>query len=479
MIPMGRSRHVAGTTLAVVIALGAACSRDYVHVVIEGPELSSSVVDLNASIYGGGKATSFNYTANFRPGDGGVPQSDFVVEVDDSSVKPVTVRVSSSENGGDLLLPEVQGALEKRLVLSPIEQVRSQKAQFGDGTGENLALFSNGIVLGWPAQEGGLLRVIDRDPINVQQRPTTIGDAGTTVVEHVRTASRPVATGFGPDVSALSWIDSNGQLHSAAFTLLTEGQPKVKDLGPASDGFITLAFKGATFDLAVASVASTGSIALRFFSVDPTGTATESLAEYQLPLQAAGMVGMVATPANKIVVALKSVHRSDGFSDELALVDPTGSIITEVPIEGSLRAVALNADGTRLLVATTRADRLLLTRYYAGNLGQVQSEPADVGTSRISAGPQARLALSSCLIAWPELRADGSAQVDLRYQYFDADAKLLGSSHLANVGTSGDHFAPSVACASTTRAYISFYGHEKDSTTATFYLRRVPAPEKE
>src|SRR5262249_44235737 len=136
--------------------------------------------------------------------------------------------------------------------------------------------------------------------------------------------------------------------------------------------------------------------------------------------------------------------------------------------------MALTPDGARLLTLQLRGPETLFAVAYQ----EATLTPSDV---EVELGPLAASgrdpAITGCAVAWPEERLDNSHAIDLRFAVLDSDGRLLGERRLLNAGVKDGYVSPSPMCASSSRAFATFFERARVvDTSGQIFFRRLPAP---
>lgn len=438
-------------TSAVVLLALAACSEDYVHVLVQtsSNQVTLTPVTVQAEAYGNGSRSDLSYETVFTiptEGEATLPYTDFNL-VFDSREGPVDLRVSLPDTptlwNGDVRLELPGDGRSISLLLYAGEQPVAT-TRFAEGDFHSLALFSRGLVMAWPDPAGVALR-IERDVDNLSARPQlVVSDSGAT---RVRIASRPGKSADGPDLFGVTWISSDE--HAWLMTQREATAYPPRDLGAAGDAQIACAPQDADYDLAMVVL-------------DGDQAQLTLCAEEGAPVagpfpvgssEVRRLRGAAVAPDGSVLIAMQ-----DGARWTVVRVDPDGEVAAESEVEGEIAAMALTADGALALTATISGDPLSLQvgAHYVSDLAPVGQPIPVVSAELLPSGLFSRIAIGDCAIVWPELRSDGSGAVDLRVQDLGTDGSPIGASRFLNGVTEGFHFAPTAACFSPTRAYASF-----------------------
>ena len=459
----------------------------YVHVYAQGIPGSAPTIqpfDLNVSVFAQGRAVSslFATPSPLHPATAPAtgPFSDFLVDVGSVPAEGVDLRLltqgvaDSVEWGADAHLTSAQSGqpLVITLARGEIKPLADEVFSLLDGNMQNATLFGGaGLALAWAAPDGSV-REIAIDPDRPVGRARTVCDSckGT---QALRIASRPISP-FGSDLYAISWTDDSGHLKLKT-TTRTDTENAVIDVPPVgaatASGLEVACFrKGAKADVVVAHLESGDTVVLSFHDLAGALIGTP----ITMPTDAGKktIAGVVANADDSFVVGVR------GATSWLYRYGIDGASISSAPVAGDLRALGLTTDGNRLLVATsgvatTDTAPLTLATYSPTTLTSV----GDIDTLTTHAfAPGATLSgisLSPCAIGWAERRADGTGAVDVRVQRIDDDGKPSDSPSFGNVAWTGTWFAPTLACASQTRVFVTFFD-QATSQTGNLYLRRLP-----
>jgi hypothetical protein len=430
------------------LLLAAACSQDYVHILVESAsnQLTLAPVTVDAEAYGGGERSDLSYQTIFTipaDGEGPLPYTDFNIAFD-SGGGEVDLRVSVADTptlwNGDVRL-NLPGDGRSISLLLYAGETPVASTRFLDGDIHSLALFSRGLALAWPDPAGVALR-IERDADNPGARPQlVVPDSGAS---QVRIMSRPGKSADGPDLFALTWVGSDDRAH-----LLTQQETTMfdpEDIGPATDVHVACAPQDADFDLA--AVVLDGSDATMILR-DETGAGSRGA--FPVGTSVRNVRGLAVTADSSIVVALEEGNRW-----MLKRFDQLGDLHAEADLNGEVAAMTLTADGVLVLSAVRAGESLEIQAHYVADLTSFRDPAPVVTADRLPEGLFSRVALSDCAVAWPELRQDASGVVDLRVLDLDSEGNPSGASRFLNAVTDGYHFAPTAACFSPTRAYASF-----------------------
>ncbi len=464
-------------TLGIWLLAASACSQDYVHVYLQGSntQLTASPVMVSVAVYGGGARTSFDYIARFRDAgaaDTSLKYTDFVLVLDGVTAETeirATILETPTRWGGDARVRTSGGGKDIFIDLHNAELPMMGTMPLSENKGGTLAPFEDGVVVAWADTAGVTVREEPTPDIPAFRPQVIVPDPGAT---RVKIASRPVETTIGPDLFALVWRGSDGNLR-----LRTRRTPNMVsgpiDLGMGSDVHVACARKGGSFDLVTVAQESDGIWAtIR----DASGV---SLARRLVagPDPVSEIVGVVAAPVDGFVVVLRGAAGPRLVALSVS-DDPTGDPRPGISMSGDPLSVALSSDGALLLVAQRQDpdDALMLATYFVGALDQEPPSPQRIAPlSRVATGTLSKVAVSACVIAWPETRDDGSGAIDLRFHHLDARGHPIGDSHLLNAFSGGVHGLPSAACATGARAYTTFVeAMTTDDAHGEVRLRRVP-----
>jgi hypothetical protein len=473
---MMRTLVAHGLALVMGASAAACASQDFARVVILGPDrdFSSVPVDIDVRMSSSGTSSTFTYTSVFpdRSGGGNVPSTSFAVVLDDKLRGEVNVaaaaRLPTRVWGSDARIELPARGRDVTLTLSPGELFLSDTRIAGASAGA-VALFGPGFIAAWPDATGVSIR-IERDSDRLAARSILVGtDPNAT---GVRIASRPTGLADGADLAAVAWLET-GQAQLRTYERTASGAQVT--LGNATDAVVTCLPRMAQYDVATLLI-DRGILRAAFH--DTTGarqTPTLVLGDTNPADPARSLVGAVAGAADDVLVGVRRDSASFVFR-----FDPSG-LVGVREVGGDLRAVARAVDGRTLLVARTdpNGGNLVVEPWSVEPLGPSGPGVVVAPLNRLPADRAvAPVALSSCMIVWPELREDGTEQVDLRYVYLDETAQPVGRPRLAHVDLSRSALLPSVACASPTRAFVSFARAESlTAPRAELRVRRMAPPE--
>lgn len=443
-------RHVA------IPWLLAGCGDHYLLVSVEGADLELTVAPakVRVAVYADRERIDFDFTSRLEPrAEGGVPATDFVLVTDniaDLAQLRISIPTTTTTWFSDA---RVNGEGTIHLPLFAGERPVTT-ASFVAGDLDTSALFGPGIVMAW-VDSGGVQTRVEKDPDRLISRQEMV--AADPSATKLRLASRQNPLGYGPDLYGVAWIGGDGMARLRTSTLTSESP--VRALGVVADDLaIGAASKGATFAIAV--VVRTGdSLTLKL------------LDEAGLPLAADKPIASGATTIVGVAVTRDGIaigwRANDG--SHLALIGGNGGVTAGPAIDGDLVGLSTTNDGSRLLSLQRRGLSLFQVSYFP-NL-----TPTDIDIKLGTTIVGGRTSLSGCIAAWPELRADGSNVTDLRFAILDENGNALGEPHLINVEETGDHLAPTVVCASQTRAYATFFEHAAATDPgARLRIRRIP-----
>lgn len=468
-----RARHVALAVLAsALLSPGCKDDIDYLRVVVTGddPTLSAAPLDLHVRVSGAGRTSTFDYRATRKPAP---DLSDFTVSFSPDATGPLDVFLTtrpSGDNidwGGDLRV-DLPGA--GRTLKLPIAQGETQIQTIASADGDlvTAAPFGTQLVLTWPTigKKTAVLPVNPDDLPGLGRAPE-IGNA----VSRVRVAARPSGD-FTSELFAVSWIEDGATPILKTETRTERFEPAAIGGGQrASDLHVACARR--ELEPAIVSATFTdGQVFVR--GHDVSGKVTSGPFAPSELARVNRIVGIAVTPDKSAVIAV------NGDQSSLVQIDMTsGVVIHRQPVEGQVASMALNGDGTRLFVATVVGfgdQGKLRLEVYSVRTPTRTRDPEVVGPYPFIAGSTlSRVSLSSCALAWPEKVSDGTDGVRVRYQEIDVDGSPTGESHSANIGQTGVHFAPTVVCLSSVRAYVTFVSApQPESSTASLAFRRLP-----
>lgn len=457
------------TLLAVILASASCGDEDYVRVTVQSNEAGFALAsDVRVVVSGGGRSASKEY----RPRPEALT-TDFVVAFDEAAGTEVDIRVTTRPSGaavdwgGDLRVTRPGGARTLPLVLAPGESTVSEVAVL-DGDMQTAAGYGEGVALGWPTSAGTVAIL----PITPGRPPGDRFPQFGERVARVRLASRP---SNASSLFAAAWLDKG-----AVPTLRV--QRRDAEPGPpvaignerrASDIQVALSRTTSLEPAIATAILVDGRV--KVFAHDEAGAVTSGPLEPVDLDRVNRIVGIVVTPDGTVTLAV------NGGGGRLVQLDAASGAVRHVtPLVGQAVALALSADGTRLLVASVdgvgAAGRLLLDVFSVKTPTRTTDAPADLGPYEFVPGvPTSRVSLASCAVAWPERRRDGSAGSDIRFRELDGNGAPLPGARLANVATVGRSFAPSVVCLSESRAFVSFVTSDVDETTGKLAIRALPS----
>jgi len=458
-----------------LFALAAAgCGEDYVRIVIEGSaqDVSATPVGISISVYGGGEATRYDYTDTLETRGSNVPSSDSVVTFSDGAPSRVVVRAKVTTPvtwGADTKLSLPAEGSTVRLQISPGERDVATNARFDGGDGTTATVFRGGLAFAWATLEGlkvAELRQPDANVSAVTRERLLTSDPG---VSHVRIAARPGTSTFASDSYAVAWRDGGLETH---LVIVDSGRTSsTLSLGTSDDVQLALARPGLAFD-AVAVLRKGSVLEAQTFTIDSSGEpvvlATPTPVLQSNPVDQ--IIGVVTT-ADAFVVGARSAEKT-----LLAKSGPGGEGYLEATLDGQARAIARSIDGNLVFLANDLGGTLSLESHFAGDLAPAGGFARFGKLPFVPEHPRARVSISECAIAWPEIRDDGSGLVDLRVELLDDNGRPRSSPVYANIDDSGDHYSPTAVCVSPTRAYVAFFAEMPDNpVTGTLRVRRVPS----
>jgi len=445
----------------------AACQPDYVHVIVQSSSSELAGVPWTVSVraYGDGRSASKDYRSFF---DGPSPlyQSDFVLLLD-SAPDEIDLRVAVWNHprrwAGDRILAGPGDGRDVSILLHA-GAILLGTAQTGDGELVSLTRFTSGLAMAWISTDGVALR-IERYPDNPVSREVPIADE--TAATKLRIASRPTTNLFGPDLIVVSWIDGSGQgrLHLQ----FDDDRTQRIDLGPTGDLWAAIAPAEPAPPFAVATATpSTTQLVLAWYDDAGGALGQKTVA---IPRGLRRITGFAAAAEGVLLAAVDTMegnafllrHRPDDSDGDALAVD-------------HVEAMSLSADQSRLFTVQRNGD-LFVQSYEVATFTPAGEPQRLVAADQVPEGFFGGVAISSCAVAWPQFRDDGADErsVDLRVQDLDSTSALQRSSRLANGEVDHDHFAPSLACLSPSRAYTTFLVADAGDATGEIKLRQVPS----
>lgn len=471
-------------------ALSCSDDTDYVRVVVRtnDPTVSISVLDLRVAVFGGEQKTSFSYQAQPKKAaraPGSPDLSDFTVSFGKSPPPEVDLRIVTRPSGkafdwgGDahVTLPGDGRAIS--LTLTAGEQ-DLHAANPLDGDAQSITGYGGGVAVAWPTTTAGNTRVsaVSINPERVQglERPGELG----TGIKKPRVASRP-SESFTSDLYVTSWIEESARptLRAEVRNQKTDDTPKLIDNLPGTTDLHVACDSSKTARLPIVSAALAENRVV-VYGHDETGNNVTKRIESPGLTPVNGIAGIVVTPDETLALAVNG-NGARLVQISLRNDNSLGSVVSEQPLTGTPVAMSRTADGSRLLVATVRnagdprRGELLLQAFSSKNPAP-SGDPVRVAPYPFTAGdPASHVALSSCAIAWPQRRTDGTNLTDIWFNQLDLDQKPTGEPHVANVSQEGHHWAPSIVCLSTQRVYATFFsGPDTHAANATLTMRRLP-----
>ncbi len=453
---------------------------DYVRVVVQSsePNLGASL-DLQVALSGGGKSSGFQYRAQLTrpPPD----LSDFTVTFA-SGVSEVDIRTitrpsgQSLDWGGDLHVSLPGAGRTLPLQISAGEQsVKAIAPQ--DGDTQSIAVYGAEAALAWPTTSGKVQTVpVTED--RVAAGTDRLDELGVDA-KKIRVTSRPSAS-FNSELFVTSWIDSG--LHPVVRSeIRNEQTPKivtVDDLPGIIDYHVAVD-PAKMARLPIVSAALTDNRVV-VYGHDLDGNVVQPRIESPALTPLTGLLGIVVTPNETVALVVKG-NGSRLIQISMKNDATLGTKIAEQTLVGTPVAMSLNADGSRIVVATVsdfgdpEKGALSVQTFSAVNPSPTHA-PVAIARYPFTAGdPAGGVALSSCAIAWPQKRADGTGVTDVWYTLLDLGQQPTGTPHLAHVAQDGHHWAPSLACFSQSRVLATmFAGASPRAPTATLVLRRLP-----
>ena len=473
---------------AVFACLAAAdCGDDpaYVHVYVQGSgaasgnALTSQPFTLDVVAFGDGQRADLSYPTHLRPPDGPTtsPFTDFLLDVSARPQDPFDLRFVTkgvADNvpwGGDahLASPVAGQSIVVTLTRGEDRPFKDELFSLLDGDMQNATLVGGaGLALAWVDRNG--VRAVSINP----DRPVGRGNilcADCGAPKSLRIASRPLSP-FGSDLYAVAWADASHiklqtEPRSSSDTPLID----MASATGADIGTIGLACfrKGAKADVVALRLEGQDVVASLH---DENGTAIGDTKVGVTGAKERTLVGVVTSLDDAYTVGVR------GATSRLVRIGLDGTMLGAAQLDGDLRALGLSADGNRLLVATSQARssnvaELDLSAYSATDLVRV-GDPQPITQRAFPSGTTlSPISISSCGLAWAEKRDDGSEDVDVRVQRIDDDGNANGAPSFANVAPTGTWFAPTIACASQTRVFITMFDHATEQT-GNLYLRRLP-----
>jgi len=472
------------TILSAIVfaAIGCAGDPDFVRVVVRGtdPSLTTSPLDLQVHLAGGGRGSDFSYQAQWRQGASTdvADVSDFTVSFPEGAPKDVDVRVSTRPSGaavdwgGDVHVTLPGDGRTLSLSLARGESAVSSDVSTQDGDLQSLAAFGTEMVLAWPSKAGRVAII----PINPDRpapaRPAEYGAAASKI----RVSARPSGD-FTSELFAASWVEEG-----ARPMLKTRTRTSEIDLPPVPIGAVTratdlhVAVARRTLKPALASAVLVDDRVLVHTHDEAGGTLSGPFEGPELA-SVNRIAGLVVTPEETVTLA---VNGNGARLVQLSTVD--GRVVHAEAIEGRAVAIGLNADGSRILVAAAVGvgdDAKLKLETFSVRKPTRISSSVVAPFSFVPGVPESRVSLAECAIAWPAPAADGSGFTDVVYQELE-DGRPVGSPHFANVTRSRHHFAPTVVCLSASRVFLSMLEAPQPSRSdASLMLRRLPTGERQ
>lgn len=458
---------------------------DYVKIVVSGSDrtLAVSPLALRVDVSGGGRRSSFDYTARAKLVDRGATfdgnVSDFTVSFGDGASGPVDIVIRTRPSGeavdwgGDATVELPAAGRDVRVVISRGESTL-QSVRVLDGDVQTSAAYAGQLAIGWSplATPGIALATVDPErPPGLDRVPDIANHAATKL----RIASRP-SSNFTSELFVTTWIRDGAtpmiraQTRTVAPDVVTNvaiGNPPIRG---ATDVHAACGRREASTAVATAVLAD-GRVIVH--THDDAGNPTSPALSTPDLERVNRIGGMAITPDDTITLA---VNGSGARLVQISARD--GKTLSVQPLSGPAVALSSNADGSRILVATVSGSgasgKLLLETFSARNPTRTD-EPSVVGDYPLVPGVAAsRVSLGSCAIAWPTLRSDGTELTDVRYREVDLDGRPVSDAHVANVARAGHHFAPTVVCLSQTRAFLTFLESEAvTGPTGRLVLRRI------
>lgn len=484
---MRRPRLLALGTLTLALALGTSCKDDvdYVRVVLQSsdPQLGPSL-DVKVLLTGGTKASDFSYTAQLTktPPD----LSDFTVTFDSNSPHELDIRAvtrpsgKSVDWGGNIHVTLPGSGRTLPLEIFAGEQQIVADVHAPDGDTDSIAPYGPQVAIAWPTSDKRVSAVrgnIQDDRVTGStDRAPELG----TDVKKVRVTSRP-SQSFTSELFVTSWIESDltpvlrTELRNVEATdpLPIEDLPGITDLHVAVDPS-----KSARLTIVSAALANNRVVV---WGHDENGKRITDRIESPALTGTASLVGVVVTPNETLSLAVTG-NGSRLIQISLKNDATLGTRVAEQALSGLPVAMSLTADGSRILVATVSdpsdldKSKLQLEVFSAANPAPTSPAPIKIAPFPFVAGaPGSRVALSSCAIAWPQLRADDSQLVDVWFSQLDFDQKPTDVPHVAHVSQDGNHWSPSLACFSSSSIFATMLtGVSVQGDSAHMMLRRLP-----
>jgi hypothetical protein len=457
--PRSRGRCCSRIAVAALIA-GAACSDDYVHVVIEGssPDLAAAPVTVELAVFGGGQGIEHPFTARFVTGvDGSAPEQravDFNLVLDgepDTVDIRVGVATPSTRWSASVVLDTPLDGATRRLELQPGDRSLGAARLAVDAPGA-VTRYRTGLATAWTIPEGVALR-IDGNPEQPLARPDPVAlDRGA---QGVRIASPPAAGTDGPERLAMTWRggDDLGRL------LLLDGGAKIGpiELGRADELHVAYPAGGI-------AVVLRDRAALRVSFRDAGGAETGAVAVAD---DAAALRAAIAAGPGVVIAA------ETGAGWELVRV-AAGQVGARRAIAEPL-ALSLATSGVAILAVEDRGGELVVQAYEINDLTPAPAAlPVASGLGR-PAGLFGALDVAPCGVTWPEPRSDGSGDIDLWFRDLDTAGTPVGVPRILPGAWRGSHLAPRTVCVSPGVAYAVFaVAGDLTEREGILALRRIP-----
>ncbi len=465
------------------IAIGSCAEEaDYVRVVVRSsePNLGPSL-DMRVLLSGGERRSEFAYTAQrTRPAP---DLTDFTVTFGESTGE-VDIRALTCPNGcitdwgGNVRVKLPGGGRTIPLELHVGEQTVLRGIAPLDGDTDSVAVYGAQVALAWPTRTGKVSTV----PVNEEEDRVAGGvDLAPQLgisVRKVRVTSRPSAS-FSSELFVTSWIEEGLRP-----TIRVESRNEAKaapkpviDLPGITDYHVAVdPSRKARLPIVSAALSDNRVVV---YGHDTAGTRTTEPITSAGLTPVTGLVGIVVTPNDTLSLVVKG---NTSRLVQISLASNPAPVVAEQRLTGTPVAVSLNADGSRILVASVsdlgdpEKGTLVLQSFSAVSPSPTTPEPVPIARFPFTAGdPASGVALSSCAIAWPERRADGSKLTDVWYSQIDLEQKPAGTPRLAHVSQDGHHWAPSLACFSATRIVATmFAGDNPRGDSANLTIRRLP-----
>ncbi len=450
---------------------------DYVKVVLRSsdPSLAISPLDLRVSVVGSGKSSSFGYVARQKiPGAESPPDlSEFTVSFGPEAGDEVDIIVRTRPNdsvdwGGDSRV-RLPGAGRTVSIGLTRGETALQNVATLDGDIQSAAAYGGQLVLAWPTVSGKVsLLSINPDRGIGLERPPEFGAAASKI----RVASRP-SSDFTSELFAASWLERGATPVLKTETRTQTYVPRsIGTVSRATDVHAACARRDLTTTPIVTAVLTDAGVVVH--THDETGATLAGPFTNPALQRVNRIVGLAVTPNETVTLALNG-----NGSWLVQMSTQTGAVIHEERLTGIAMSMSPSADGSRLLVASVMGindEATLQLETFSVQRPTRIGAPSVVDRFPLIPGVvTSRVSLSTCAMAWPVIRSDGSGVTDVRFQELDIDGRPAGESHLANIGRDGQHFAPTAVCLSSTRAFLTFFDSANPTgPTGRLSLRRMP-----